>query len=365
MKAVLALLLVCLVQISSAEEQENIASEGNLLLQREVREAAGGKKNQGCDKKCRKALRQAQKKDGKKSRQLKKKKNKKPSRQGKKGKNGGRKAGRKTVKGRPGKKKGKKGPKDTRRVSAKKAKKAKKAQIQESNGLRSSSTSGTGRQDTCFTDMVAKTKKFNKAQVEFRLAKRVESWGKLMKNKKNNSASTFSDALEAMNEATGNGMSCDGDSSSLAEAKKVQEKLANCSTSAGDNCDEGKLSIPINSTLVSSCKTTLETFAKDFKACLTKSTDAEICSCVQALTNPGSECLDFKAMHDGVKSQKEKCTKGSEEGSFGDCRKQERMAAKFGNKCKKSCSGSSVTTQAPAASQRMKLLKRLNQKLFF
>ena len=27
--------------------------------------------------------------------------------------------------------------------------------------------------------------------------------------------------------------------------------------------------------------------------------------------------------------------------------------------------GSSVTTQAPAASQRMKLLKRLNQKLFF
>jgi hypothetical protein len=168
-----------------------------------------------------------------------------------------------------------------------------------------------------------------------------------------------------MNEATGNGMSCEGDSSSLAEAKKVQEKLANCSTSAGDNCDEGKLSIPINSTLVSSCKTTLEAFAKDFKDCLTKSTDAEICSCVQGLTNPSSDCLDFKAMHDGVKAQKEKCTKGSEEGSFGDCRKQERMAAKFGNKCKKSCSGSSVTTQAPAASQRMKLLKRLNQKLFF
>ena len=88
------------------------------------------------------------------------------------------------------------------------------------------------------------------------------------------------------------------------------------------------------------------------------------------LTNPGDECLDFKAMHDGVKAQKEKCTKvflflfiwclkrkvkaqtcalkhkhlsfplqGSEEGSFGDCRKQERMAAKFGNKCKQSCPG--------------------------
>merc|ERR1712001_23652 len=166
------------------------------------------------------------------------------------------------------KKKGKKRPKKTRRVTEKKAK---KAQIQESNGLRSSSTSGTGRQDTCFTDMVAKTKKFNKAQVEFRLAKRIESWGKLMKNKKNNSASTFSDALEAMNEATGNGKKCEGDSSSFAEAKKVREKLANCSVSAGANCDEGKLATPINSTLVSSCKTTLEAFAKDFKECLVKS----------------------------------------------------------------------------------------------
>ena len=88
--------------------------------------------------------------------------------------------------------------------------------------------------------------------------------------------------------------------------------------------------------------------------CLTKSTDPEICLCVQGdpfldecfqgfrslywnifypfwlllieddlvenlplvhpmifagLTNPDSECLNFKAMHDGVKVQKEKCTK--------------------------------------------------------
>merc|ERR1712088_754062 len=63
MKAVFALLLVCLVQISSAEEQENIASEGNLLLQREVREAARGNNEERCDKKCRKKLRQQRKKD--------------------------------------------------------------------------------------------------------------------------------------------------------------------------------------------------------------------------------------------------------------------------------------------------------------
>merc|ERR1712018_647242 len=171
-----------------------------------------------------------------------------------------------------GKGKGKGNNKGGDRRPTKKSQKRNQRKTLPKDPKRKAQTSQNGRQDQCSTDLVAKTKKFNKAQVEFRLAKRVESWGKLMKNKKNNSASTFSDALEAMNDATGNGESCEGDSASLAEAKKVREKLANCSASAGDNCDEGKLSIPINSTLVSSCKTTLETFAKDFKECLTKST---------------------------------------------------------------------------------------------
>jgi len=374
MKAVLALLFFCLIQISFAEE-ENVADDtssvANLLLQREVREAGKG----GCepgDKKCRrKQLRQEKKKDRKNRRKGEKSKTKK----GKKGrKEGGKRKGRKLTRRRKQKteKEGKqeKNTSNKKRKSKKRSKKGKKVskKVNGLDGARSSSASGSGRNTTgqCFTDMVAKTKKFNKAQVEFRLAKRIESWGKLMKNKKENSNSTFSDSLDAINEATGNGTGCDGDSSSLAEAKKVQAKLANCTASAGDNCDEGKLSIPINATKVSSCKTILEAFAKDFKVCLTKSGDATICSCIQGLTNPSSDCLNFKAMHDGVKAQKDKCTKGTEEGSFGDCRKQERMAAKFGNKCKKSCpGGGSVTTQAPAASQRMKLLRRLNQKLNF
>merc|ERR1712227_1066219 len=341
MKIVLALVVLCLFQFSLAEQKDVDNAETNLVLERDVREA--GKKCDNGDRKCKR------KQNKKKSRKSAKKGGKKKSGKGKKQRQ------------RSEKKTGKKlSPK-------KREKKVRKQKSMRRQGGAISPSKGraSGRQDTCFADLVAKTKKFNKAQVEFRLAKRVESWGKLMKNKKTNAASTFADALEAMNDATGNGTGCDGDSASLEEAKKVREKLANCSASAGDNCDEGKLSIPINSTLVSSCKTTLETFAKDFKECLTKSTDAEICTCVQGLTNPGDECLDFKAMHDGVKAQKEKCTKGSEEGSFGDCRKQERMAAKFGNKCKKACPGPSVTTMAPARSQRMKLLRRLNQKLNF
>merc|ERR1712179_17296 len=373
MKAVLTLLLLVflLVQISSAEQEDisdAASNEPNLSLQREVREAAKGCEsgNKECERRSRKLRKR------KKARKVvrSKKGKKPPRREGNAGK-------KKLTRRREGKKKRQKtrktaGKKNEKKKESKHSKKGQKKISRKNrkkgrkNGpLRTSSTSGIGRQDQCFTDLVAKTKKFNKAQVEFRLAKRIKSWGKLMKNKKSNSASTFNDALEAMNDATGNGKSCDGDSSSLAEAKKVREKLANCATTARDNCDEGKLSIPINSTLVSSCNATLGTFAKDFKECLTKSTDAEICTCVQGLTNPGSECLNFKAMHDGVKSQKEKCTKGSEEGSFGDCRKQERMAAKFGNKCKKACPGPSVTTQAPAASQRIKLLRRLSLKLNF
>jgi len=347
MKVVLALAIVCLFQISLAEDIDN--SEKDLLLQRDVRESADCKKGES-KKECRRRLRTERKKERRRQR-----KRTKAARRGKFTSRNQK----KTKKEQEEKKTGKK-QKQTGKNPNKRPDESKETAV----GI----AQRNGRQDTCFTDLVAKTKKFNKAQVEFRLANRIESWGKLMKNKKNNSASTFSDALEAMNEATGNGTGCEGDSSSLAEAKAVREKLANCSVSAGANCDEGNLAIAIDATKVSTCKDTLETFAKDFKKCLTGNDSAATCSCVQGLTNPSDDCLNFKDMHDGVKAQKEKCTKGSAEGSFGDCRKQERMAAKFGNKCKKACpgggGGDTMTTSTPARSQRMNLLRRLNQKIF-
>merc|ERR1711951_338650 len=76
MKAVLALLLVCLVQISFAEQEDiaadSVSSVANLLLQREVREAAKGNKK-GCDKECRKKQRQKKKNNRKKLRRQQKK----------------------------------------------------------------------------------------------------------------------------------------------------------------------------------------------------------------------------------------------------------------------------------------------------
>merc|ERR1711936_1210670 len=230
MKIVLALLVLCLVQFSLAEQEDVDNVETNLVLERDAREA--GKKCDNGDRKCKRR----QKK--KKSRRTRKKGGKKKSGKGKKQRQ---RSGKKTGKQLSPKKNGKKVRKQN--------------SLKRQGGARSSSKQrASGRQDTCFADLVAKTKKFNKAQVEFRLAKRVESWGKLMENKKGNAASTFAGALEAMNDATGNGTGCDGDSASLAEAKAVREKLANCSVSAGANCDEGNLAIAIDATKVSTCK---------------------------------------------------------------------------------------------------------------
>merc|ERR1711970_91533 len=210
MKAVLALLIICLIQISFAENvADDALSVANLLLQREVRDAGKG----GCepgDKKCKRQLRKEKRKEGKKMRKGKKQRKAKTSKtkKGKKGGKGEKKKvdkkveGKETTKEEGHKKETKKNKTDKKRRQ--KSKQAKKGQAQDVKGSRSSSANGSGRNTTgqCFTDMVAKTKKFNKAQVEFRLTKRIETWSKLMKNKKNNSASTFSDALDAMNDAT-------------------------------------------------------------------------------------------------------------------------------------------------------------------
>merc|ERR1712226_928477 len=183
MKAVLALALLCIFQLASATQEssnlvnsENTLSEaGESLLDREARDAKKGRKQ-------------------------------------KKKKNGGRK-----------------------KLKASKKKNKKGRGNRKGNGR-----SSLGRTtDQCFIDLVTKTKKFNKAQTENRLAKRIMAWSKLMKNKKEKSASTFNDSLEAIDGATNGGKGCDGDASMKENSTKVHEKLKNCATTAGANCDEG------------------------------------------------------------------------------------------------------------------------------
>merc|ERR1711962_1436981 len=181
MKIVLALLVLCLFQFSLAEQEDIDTAETNLVLERDVRDA-GRKRCTGSGKNCRKR--------GKKSRKERKRK-----KGGKKRKQTRKSNARKSS----GQKKG--GKKSGKIPNLKNENKKKlKAGRRQKGEARSSSRSARGRNttgDTCFADLVAKTKKFNKAQVEYGLCKRVQTWGKLMKNKKNNSASTFADALEA------------------------------------------------------------------------------------------------------------------------------------------------------------------------
>ena len=68
------------------------------------------------------------------------------------------------------------------------------------------------------------------------------------------------------------------------------------------------------------------------------------CSCFSALTLVDDSCTKFDDVETKAKAAKKKCTKPSDEpGSFGDCRKQERLVAHYGYKCK-DCS-TSVSTK--------------------
>jgi len=205
-----------------------------------------------------------------------------------------------------------------------------------------------GRQTSCnSTALILKMKRFNKIQTEARLAKRITGFATQMANKKNTSSTTFDDSLTAINESTNGGKSC-GSGNSSAEEKAVYDKLKNCSKTAAAACNAGNSSVTVDTSLAETCAATSEKFVKDFKNCLTDVSKA--CACVLALTEPESKCLDFKSMSDALKEQKQRCTKGTNPGSFGDCRKQERMAAKFANKCKHTpCS---MTTASPSGRRR-------------
>merc|ERR1711981_723518 len=131
MKAVLALLLVCLIQISFGDEKDasgDASSEINLSLQREVREAA--KPCKRGDKGCRRNLRKERRRKKKNGRKVRKSKTKKGKKAAKKGGNGARKKSTRKLNG-------KKKAKDTKKKQKKKTGKDRRNGKKGLNGLRS------------------------------------------------------------------------------------------------------------------------------------------------------------------------------------------------------------------------------------
>lgn len=309
MKAVFALCLLCLIQVSIAEEEQSLGEEGpevQAVLDREAR-GAGRCKNNG---KCR---------------------------------NGKCKNGEKCTKGRRGR--GNKG-------------------VGRSGMRKEMRRNGKATKNTCLLkDHVTAIKKFSRASSELKSLNKINNFRKQMKGKKESANDTFADSAAAIKESMGGGKSCEGSAADLSAAKEVHDKLANCSMSAGANCDEKAAGAAINETALTSCNQTLVAFTTGFKKCYTGvGAQDKVCTCMAALVIPGDDCMDFAPTAKKIKAQKLKCTKGTQPGSFGDCRKQERMAAKYGNKCKKSCATSpAMTTSAPGG--RVNMLRQLNQKM--
>ena len=124
------------------------------------------------------------------------------------------------------------------------------------------------RQDTCYADLLAKTKKFVLYFYQSQKLNRITSWVKLAQNKKAKALSTFSPARDALGTSTNQGTSCAGNSSALGAANTTYTTLVSCNTTASTICD-----VSLNATsdtLVTSCTTSLATYIADFRVSIFK-----------------------------------------------------------------------------------------------
>ena len=168
-------------------------------------------------------------------------------------KNGGDKKGSK--KGKKGK--GQKKNKNTKKIKGKKTRKT-----------GTYKNAGISKQDTCYADLLAKTKKFVLYFYQSQKLNRITSWVKLAQNKKAKALSTFSPARDALGTSTNQGTSCAGNSSALGAANTTYTTLVSCNTTASTICD-----VSLNATsdtLVTSCTTALATYIADFRVSIFK-----------------------------------------------------------------------------------------------
>ena len=124
---------------------------------------------------------------------------------------------------------------------------------------------GKGRQDgraDCLAEVVQAIKNYKKAQSQYRQGNRISSWTKNMDKKKEKAADQFQNSSEALDSATGGGLSCNGGDpdSDAAEAVGV---LKNCSTTAAMKCDSTVIT-NLNSSKLETCKTETKSYMDAF-----------------------------------------------------------------------------------------------------
>ena len=321
MKAVILLVCLTLVQISWGEADHEVSSsDGREVFDRYVREGEGMKLKK---KKRMKKTRKGKKKNGKGKGNRRNKARRNGKSPGKGRKNGNKKS--KNSKPRKNGKGSKKGEKKSK-INKKGRKNGKNSNL---NNPKPAPAAESRQTDTeCFKTLCEKSKKFNLYQTQLRKAKRVESWVEQMDKKKAKAPTTFQNASDAIQASTSNGTQCEsgaiGD-----EAKTANEKLQKCKSTAVEKCSSSKIE-GLDTAKITECKPKLQAYVDAYKECLKKCE----CSCFTGLALVDDSCTKFSDMETKTKTAKNKCTKQSEDGSFGDCRKQERVVAHYGNKCK-------------------------------
>merc|ERR1712013_502808 len=327
MKVVILLCFLVLIQVSNVhnKEEEDISQIGE-ALGREVRNAL--QENQIKEN----AMKSKIKKKKAKGQTKLKKRNKKTKKSRRKSKNGNSKSRKKNSIRK--KKKGRGKSKKQRRL--KKKEKAKKTKGEKPKRNKRKQTSK--QTSNCISNELFKT--FIKYQNRERQVKRILGWVKKLDKKKEKALTTFKNASTAIILATSNNTQCDG--KSVPEKVRVaSERLARCNTTASELCNKGNI-VGLNESLADECEPMLSAYTTAFKACVNQDTD---CSCFNDLPSVPSSCK-FQVMNNNTRIQyRDKCTNSEVEGSFTDCRAQERIVAYYGEKCK-TCTG--MTTKAPA-----------------
>jgi len=196
-----------------------------------------------------------------------------------------------------------------------------------------------GRQTDCLADVVQAMKNYKKAQTQYRQGNRIKGWMENMDKKKGKAADQFKNTSDALESATGGGMSCKG-AEPDADATEAQAILKNCSMSAAEKCDSTKIT-GINSTKIEECKTANKNYMTEFDTCLKTST----CDCFKALPAFDKDMCDMTATYDSAKASKTSCNSPSEPGSFGECSKKQKLAGELVGKCTQTCDTPVMTTK--------------------
>jgi len=238
-----------------------------------------------------------------------------------------------------------------RRTRKNKQSKKKQGGKNKSRRTRKKKQGGSGRQGgraECLAEVVQAIKNYKKAQSQYRQGNRISSWVKNMDKKKEKAADQFKNSSEALDSATGGGLSCGGGDpdSDAAEAVAV---LKNCSISASAKCDSTVIT-SINSSKLDTCKTETKKYVDAFDACIKTAT----CGCFTGLPAFDKDMCAMDTTYDSAKASKTMCNSPTEKGSFGECSQKQKSSGYLVGKCKKSCDTPVMTTMMSRLNARRK-----------